>query len=137
MATSVGEPKPLQRVEKGMNPERLLRRVAPTGKVTVRLDTSQRDLFVRSAETPRDLAHALRKAPVRDGKLSVRVRRSELAALIAVAARAPVEGKREEREVASLLRYLESWEERFEDPAEELESEKQENEEPANEDRAR
>jgi hypothetical protein len=133
----VGELRPLQRVEKYMNPERLLRRVAPTGKVTVRLDTSQRDLFVRSAETPRDLAHALRKAPVRDGKLSVRVRRSELAALIAVAARAPVEGKREEREVASLLRYLESWEERFEDPAEEPESEEQENEEQANEDRAR
>lgn len=62
-----------------MNPERLLRRAAPTGKVTVRLDTSRRDLFVRSPETPRDLIHALRKASVRDGKLSVRVRRSELA----------------------------------------------------------
>ena len=89
----------------------------------MRLDTSRRDLFVRSLETPRDLIHALRKAPVRDGKLSVRVRRSELAALIAAAARARVEGKREEREVAALLRYLESWEERFEEPEEEPENE--------------
>ena len=85
-------------VERGMNPERLLRRVAPTGNAPLRLDTSQRDMFVRSPDLPRGLRHALHKAPVRDGKLSVRVTRAELEALIVAAANAPAEGKREERE---------------------------------------
>lgn len=34
-----------------------------------------------------------------------------------------MEGKREEREVAALLRYLESWDERFEEPEEEPDNE--------------
>lgn len=99
-----------------MNPERLVSRVAPTGRVSIRLGTAQRDLFARSADTPRNLACTLRNAPVRDGKLSVRVTRPELASLIAIAARAPAEGKREERELATLVRYLEGIEDRFRDP---------------------
>lgn len=101
-----------------MNPERLQARVAPTGRLGVRLNTLQRDLFVRSAETPRDLVYALRNAPVRDGKLSVRVRRAELDALISAAAAAPAATRREERELAALVRYLEGMADRFLEPPE-------------------
>lgn len=101
-----------------MNPTRLRPRVASNGRISVRLNTAQRDLCVRAADTPRDLAYALRNAPVRDGKLSVRVRRAELDALIAAATGAPAAGRREERELAAFVRYLESLEERFFEPPE-------------------
>lgn len=91
-------------------------RVAPTGRVTVRLSTEQRNLFIESAETPKDLGHALHRAPVREGKLTVRVDRAELDALIAAAANIDTSDRREERALQSLLRYLESLEDRFEDP---------------------
>lgn len=99
-----------------MNPERLRPRFAPTGRASIRINPRQRDLFVRAAETPRNLAYALRNAPVREGKLSVRVTRPELDALIAVAAGAAAETRTEERELASLVRYLEGVGDRFLEP---------------------
>jgi hypothetical protein len=96
-----------------MNPQRIRPRVAPGGRVAVRLNPAQRDLFVGSSLTPRNLVYALRQAPVREGKLSVRVRRAELEAMIAAAAAAPDTGRREEQELAALERYLEGLEDRF------------------------
>ena len=93
-------------------------RIAHTGRVTVRLSTEQRDLFIHHPATRMPLGHALHRAPVRKGELSVRVNREELEQLIAVAADFEAEDKRSERALASLLRYLETLEDRFEDPEE-------------------
>jgi hypothetical protein len=92
--------------------------VAANGRVSVRLSPAQRDLFTRSSRLARDLSHALRQAPVREGKLSVRVRRTELESMIAAAADASPEDRREQRELASLLRYLEDLEDRFDEVGE-------------------
>lgn len=91
-------------------------RIPPTGRITVRLTTAQRDLFIQSADTPAPLGHALHRAPVREGKLSIRVTRESLEALIRVAATASTRGdRRSERALAALLKYLESLEDRFAD----------------------
>lgn len=108
-------------VEGAMNPTRLRPRVAATGRIAIRLNTVQRDLFTRSPKISRELVFALRNAPVRDGKLSVRVRLGELESLITAAASAPAPGRREERELATLVRYLEGLEDRFEISSEETE----------------
>ncbi|MDF3058135.1 MAG: hypothetical protein K0R17_2350 [Rariglobus sp.] len=89
-------------------------RVAPTGRITVRLSTDQRDLFIKASEVPRDLAHALHRAPVRGGKLSIRITREFLDALIAAAAKSQAPDRRAERDLVALLGYLEGLEERFE-----------------------
>jgi hypothetical protein len=83
--------------------------------VTVRLVTWQRDLFLDDAVVSRSLIAALKRAPVRDGKLGVRVSRSELDVLIDVAARQKPETKARERELDALLGYLEGIEDRFEE----------------------
>jgi hypothetical protein len=90
-------------------------RVPAGGRVTVRMSPSQRDLFTGTRETPNDLAFALRKAPVRGGELSIRVGRGDLDALIAIAARATPPDKREARRLETFIRYLEKFEDRFED----------------------
>jgi hypothetical protein len=66
-----------------------------------------------------NLVHALRRAPVREGKLNVRVDRAELEAMILVVAKLPQGGRQVEPKVAALLRYLEETEDRFEDPEDE------------------
>lgn len=88
-------------------------RIAPTGRVTIRLTPAQRDFFLEAGATPKDLGHALHRATVREGKLTLRVTRESLDALIAVAARTRVPDRRLERELLTLLRYLESMEDRF------------------------
>lgn len=105
-------------VQVRMNPARIRPRVAANGRVSVRLSPSQRDLFTRAATVPRDLAFALRNAPVREGKLSVRVRRAELEAMTAAAVAASAADRRQERELASLVRYLEGLEDSFAEPRE-------------------
>lgn len=91
-------------------------RVAPTGRITVRLTTGQRDLFIKAGRTPKDLAYALHRAPVRGGKLSIRVTREVLDALIAAAAISRAPDRRAEQDLAALLRYLEALEDRFAEP---------------------
>jgi hypothetical protein len=100
---------------------RRLPRIAPGGRVSLWLNPAQRDLFIRSPDTPRALGHALHHAPVRKGKLTLRVTRESLDALITVAARFAAQSRDEERAVSTLLRYLESLEDRFDDafPADE------------------
>lgn len=93
-------------------------RIAPTGRVSLRLHTGQRDLLVHAPGTPPGLGHALHRAPVRAGKLTLRVGRGELEALIAVAANLRPTDRRTERELDALLRYLESREEQFAEAAE-------------------
>ncbi len=101
-----------------MNPARLRPRVSATGRVSLRLGLAQRDGFLRNRDLPRALAHALRNAPVREGRLSVRVARAELEALIVAVADAMARDRRAERELAPLARYLEGLEDRFLDPPE-------------------
>lgn len=98
---------------------RQLPRIAAQGRVTLRLVTWQRDLFLADPAFSRSLAAALKRAPVRDGKLGVRVNRAELDALIQAAARHTPENKLRERELSALLNYLEGVEDRFEDDSEE------------------
>lgn len=64
---------------------------------------------------PASLGHALHRAPVREGKLGVRMSRENLDTAIASLARVPAEGRDEERELDALLRYLETLADRFED----------------------
>lgn len=93
-------------------------RIAANGRIAVRLTTRQRDLFTHDADIPRPLSFALRQAPVRAGKLSVRITREGLDALIAVAAKAPANNRDEEKDLAVLVRYLEGLEDRFSEPEE-------------------
>jgi uncharacterized protein (DUF1778 family) len=94
-------------------------RIAATGRVSVRLNTRQRDLFLDRRDVPAALAFALKNAAVRDGKLSLRVTRDELDRLIAAAASVTPENKSETRELNAFLSYLENLEDRFEEPADE------------------
>jgi hypothetical protein len=92
-------------------------RIAPTGRVAVRLSTRQRDLFIGRRDVPAALAFALKNAVVREGKLSLRVTRNELDRLIAAAASVTPQSKSATRELNAFLGYLEDIEDRFEDPA--------------------
>jgi hypothetical protein len=96
---------------------RRLPRIARTGRVAIWLNPAQRDLFIQSPDTPKDLGHALHHAPVRKGKLTLRVTRESLDALIAVAAGFRPQSRGEDRALTTLLRYLESVEDRFGDEA--------------------
>ncbi len=98
-------------------------RIAPNGRVAIRLTTAQRDMFIQSGAVPKELGHVLHRAPVRAGKLSLRVTRGSLEALIAAASRHESGNREEERAVVTLLRYLEGLEERFEEPETESEDE--------------
>ena len=97
--------------------QRRLPRIPATGRVTLWLNPAQRDLFVNSPDTPRSLSHALHHAPVQKGKLTLRVTRESLDALIAAAAKFVPQSRGEDRALATLLRYLESLEDRFADEA--------------------
>ncbi len=88
-------------------------RIPPTGRVTIRLTPAQRDVLTAQANLPQRLGHALHRAPVRRGELSLRVTRSELDAIIVAAAGAAVPDRAAERALATFLRYLESMEDRF------------------------
>ena len=99
---------------------RRLPRIAPNGRIALWLSPTQRDLFIGSPEIPQDLGHALHRAPVRKGKLTLRVTRDSLDALIRAAAGFTAQGRGDERALATLLRYLQSLEGRFDDgPADE------------------
>jgi hypothetical protein len=104
--------------------QRQLPRIPATGKVAVRLTPPQRDLLLNSSRTPRGVGHLLHRAPVRKGKLEVRVGRESLDTLILVAAAAipTAPASRAERETAravdTFVRYLENLSDRFEDPSE-------------------
>lgn len=91
-------------------------RLAANARATIRLGTWQRDLFLESRAVPTPVVFALKRAPVREGKLSVRVSRHELDALIAAAAKVAPENKARERELNAFLGYLEDIEDRFEEP---------------------
>lgn len=91
-------------------------RIAPSGRVTLRITPAQRDELLRSSRTPSPLGHALHRAPVKRGWLNLRVGREDLATLIMAAAELRSNDKKEERVLTSLLDYLEELEERFVDP---------------------
>lgn len=99
-------------------------RIPTNGKTAVRLSTGQRDLFIASPGLPRDIVFALKRAPVRKGKLEVRVGRASLDAMILAAAAAIPEPPSDpapralvarRRELGTFVRYLEELEDRFED----------------------
>lgn len=96
-------------------------RIAPNGRVPVRLTTAQRDLFIQAGEIPRELGYALHRAPVKAGKLRASVTRAALETLISVAAKSGSRDREEERALAALVRYLEGLEDRFEGDDEEAE----------------
>lgn len=89
-------------------------KIPATGRVTIRLNTAQRDLLMQAPSTPRELGHRLHRAPVHKGKLELRVDRNELAALIASAVKAPAADRQTEKSLDVFVRYLEEIEERFE-----------------------
>lgn len=97
---------------------RRLPRIPSTGRIAVRLNTAQRDLFVHDPAVPKNLGHALHRAPVREGKLALRLSREELEALITAAAKAPAPDRQAERSMSALLKYLESLLDRFAEPPE-------------------
>jgi hypothetical protein len=90
-------------------------RISATGRVSVRLSTRQRDLFLGSRDVPASLVFALKHAPVRDGKLSLRITRSELDHLIATVAKIAPRDKAHERDLNTFLDYLDGLEDRFEE----------------------
>ena len=92
-------------------------RIAPNGRVSIRLSTHQRDLFLGNRDVPASLAYALKNAPVRDGKLGLRVTRHELDTLILAAAKITPRNKDHERELNTFLTYLEKHEDRFAEDA--------------------
>lgn len=112
------EPSLFSLVEIRMPYLRQRRRIPANGRVAVKMTPAQRDLFIGPPEIPASLTFALKRAPVRDGKLSVRVTSSELDALIVTAARISSPDKLLQRRLDTLLGYLESLEDRFELPDE-------------------
>jgi hypothetical protein len=101
-------------------------RIPATGKIAVRLSTAQRDLLMGSAGLPREIVFTLKRAPVKKGKLEVRVRRASLDAMILAAAAAipelpPAPVPRSiltmRRQLDTFVRYVEDLEDRFEDEA--------------------
>lgn len=94
-------------------------RVAATGRIAARLTPTQRDAFLACPELPKDLGHALHRTPVRQGKLNVRLSRAEVDVLIAVGAKVPARDAAAERNLDTLLHYLESLADRFSEPIEE------------------
>lgn len=94
-------------------------RIASTGRVAVRLSTRQRDLFLGNRAVPPALAFALKNAPVREGKLHLRVTRSELDRLSAVVAALVPADAAERRALDTFLDYLDAVGDRFEEPADE------------------
>lgn len=88
-------------------------RIPASGRIALWLNPAQRDLFVHSPDTPRALSHVLHHAPVQKGKLTIRVTRESLDALIAAAAKFAPQSLAEDRSITTLLRYLESLEDRF------------------------
>ena len=109
------EPPRIGRVWRTMPHQRRRPRIPANGRVTLWLNTAQRDVFVHSRETPQALGHALHRAPVKKGKLTLRVTRESLDALILAAANATPKNASEERAFNTLIRYLESLEDRFEE----------------------
>jgi hypothetical protein len=103
---------------------RQLPRIPATGKVAVRLTPAQRDLLLGSSRLTRETGHLLHRAPVRKGKLEVRLGRDALDTLILAGAAAipAAPASRAERELARALDtfvgYLENLSDRFEEPAE-------------------
>ena len=91
-------------------------RIAPTGRVTIRLTLWPRDLFIHSPATPKYLGHLLRHVPVKKEKLEIAVSREALDQLIAVAAKSSVAGKEAEHALDTFLLYLETIADRFEEP---------------------
>jgi hypothetical protein len=86
--------------------------------VTARLTPAQRDVLIGAPGTPRALGHALHHAHVDRGELSIRLNRESVDALIAAAAAIKPEGLAADRALDTLLRYLETLADRFEDPEE-------------------
>jgi hypothetical protein len=78
------------------------------------LTSFQRDLFLNNRDVAPDLAHALKRAPVRSGKLGVRVSSRELDTLILATAQICSPDRRVQRELDMLVRYLERMEDSFE-----------------------
>lgn len=91
------------------------RRFGASERVTVRLTTAQRDVLLGARGVSPTLGHLLHRAHVTDGQLAVRLARGELDTLIAAAANVAVADRQAERGMATLLRYLESIEDRFVD----------------------
>lgn len=91
-------------------------KIAANGRIGIRLSPEQRDLLMRAPEVPRGLGHLLHRAPVRKGRLELRVTRDELDCLIAGAARTSVTGRQAERELNVFLGYLEDLADRFAEP---------------------
>ncbi len=95
-------------------------RIATNGRVGVRFSVEQRDQLIRSPHTPREVAHRLHRAPVRGGKLEIRLDRAALDAVILAVAHEPENDTRpaktrDRRAQATFLRYLENLSDRFED----------------------
>jgi hypothetical protein len=102
-------------------------RIPATGKIGVRLTTDQRDFLLASPGLAREAAFALKRAPVKKGKLEVRMGRGSLDAMIAVAAAAipdlpPGPAPRSliemRRSLNVFVGYLENLSDRFEDEEE-------------------
>ena len=91
-------------------------KLAPTARVTIRLTTDQRDQLLHSPALPRALGHLLHRAPVKKGKLEIRVNRSELDTLIETGAKQPVARRADEKALDVFLLYLENQADRFDEP---------------------
>jgi hypothetical protein len=92
---------------------RRLPRIAPTGRVSLRLTPMQRDLMLTAPGVPREIGHALHRATVRAGKLQVRLDRNAIETMIRALAAVAVPDSAVDRSVRALLDYLESVEDRF------------------------
>ena len=104
-----------------MSHVRRLPKIAPTGRVAVRLSPAQRDQVLNSRTLPRKLGHLLHRAPVREGKLEIRVSQPELEALITSAAGVVVSEPAALRALDVFLDYLETQADRFAERAAEAE----------------
>jgi hypothetical protein len=88
-------------------------KIPATGRVPLKLSPAQRDQLLGTTNLPRKLGHLLHHAPVKQGKLRIRLTNAELDALILSAATIPTSDPTAKRALDTFLSYLEAQSDRF------------------------
>jgi hypothetical protein len=91
-------------------------KIPPAGRVPIKLTPAQRDQLIAHPSLPRGLGHFLHGAPVKEGKLRVRLTSPELDALILTAVALPAPTPAAKRALDVFLSYLETQADRFDEP---------------------
>lgn len=94
-------------------------KIPGNGRIAVKLTPAQRDQLIGNSTMPRGLGHLLHRAPAKQGKLHIRLTKSELDTLIDCAVVLPISNPASQRALDIFIDYLETQVDRFEGAHEE------------------